>query len=69
MRELKRGANVARRKNPRVRRLQTVVDLDALLVELDAGHFETKLLDVRRTADGDEELIHVQLVVRCFRSH
>lgn len=68
VREFVFRADVARREDMRVRRLQSVVDADAGLgIELDAGRFQSEIFDIRSAADGDQQLVHRLVVLPAVR--
>ena len=57
VRELVAAGDVAGGKDPRIGRLQEVVDRDAPGVVLHAGRLEVQSFDIRRAAGGDENRV------------
>ena len=69
VRELIRRADVAAGIDARVGGLQSVVDLHAFLVELDADGFESESLDIGSAPDSHEKLIDQHVVALAMRAN
>src|SRR5262245_43254724 len=61
------GADVARGKDPRMARPQSVVDLNSRRPRLDPSRFQTEVLDIRCASRCDQDLIHSDIMACTMR--